>query len=1057
MGALTIIIIVVVVCVVAFYIWYFVLGKNETTPASIQLDEYSIKLYVSKQQQINILNANTLTEIQVTSDNANICSAELNIDKNSITIVGLAVGSTQVHVSSGSNTASIDVLVQYEITTDVDSLTAYTNVQTHIPTIKITNTSIPSDIKVTSSDTSVCTATFATPNISVQGVLVGQVEIIISAQYYESKIIKVRVIDPPVLNVSPVTVSVEVDKSVDMTITDEVDSWDCKIKDETIATASKSPFKITGVAAGKTSLIISGTVKDAQLVSQAIIPITVTPTPILLDVTPTSITFGVDNTETISITNTTVTNIIGKLADATVASIDENLMVTGIALGTTSVNITATLDGQPAAVTIPVVVTEIKLTASTVDVYADENADPGIVHVTSTDIDGTFTVSSSDETICTASISNKRITCKGIKAGETTIQVKGGLLKTEFNVVVHDAVSMKTDVESLTVQANKSGDITVTDSIDSLLAFVDDDTIASATIDASVCHVQGIKEGATTLTLKAVLASKKFARVSIPITVSKAETITLSASSITAYIDDNDISKVSLNILNDPVLTDIAAVSSDTDICTVAINDDKNKLVFSGVKEGTTTITVSSESIASSVDVAVTSSLPEKLEIDAESINLEVGETKTIKSVKTTTNQGYITGPSDLASYSAISNDSFTVTALKVGTDNVYFHVWVENTNGDNVYSLATIPMTITAASIKLDKNAATVYKKYEQETNPNYSVATVKVLNDPLPATLTATASDTSITASLTKDVITIKGVTAGQSSVTVSADDLVSSDIDVTVNASKDIVFDPTSLTLLVGQTSTMTIVTTLDTSPAPEISSNSTSIATVTSTTDTISVTGVAAGSTTLSTQAWISGEYAFMWPSITVTDPTTVSQTLYWAEYLEKPFTVATVTIPELDDVSVNSEDTSICTAAVSGTTVTITAVKVGNTTVSVKTGETLAVSITVTVSDPAELEVDSTTVSVAYEAEQDVTITSDLATTPSIKVKNSKNDVRATITEATSTSKAKVTYKGIIAGTMTSYIQAWLADGTCGLATIDVTITSATLKSEYVPPSKKTRK
>ncbi|MBR6878187.1 MAG: choice-of-anchor J domain-containing protein [Bacteroidales bacterium] len=138
-------------------------------------------------------------------------------------------------------------------------------------------------------------------------------------------------------------------------------------------------------------------------------------------------------------------------ADETIATVDENGVVTGVAYGTTTITIAAT-DGSGVTTTINVNVTRIDVTEITAEDVTMVNGETAIISYAVTPdnaTDASVTFTSADETIATV---DENGIVSGMSAGETTITI-ASVSNPEVSTTINVTVTSNPDAVQFTVSA----------------------------------------------------------------------------------------------------------------------------------------------------------------------------------------------------------------------------------------------------------------------------------------------------------------------------------------------------------------------------------------------------------------------------------------------------------------------------------------------------------------------------------------------------------------------------------------------------------------------------
>ena len=229
----------------------------------------------------------------------------------------------------------------------------------------------------------------------------------------------------------------------------------------------------------------------------------------------------------------------------------------------------------------------------------------------------TYTATSSDTGVATASVSGSAVTVTGVTEGNVTITVTAtdpeGLYATQsFNVAVQGGGGGNQSPISVGSISSLSVDVGDDVSVDDVSPYFSDpdgdiltytatssDTdVATASVSGSAVTVTGVAEGSVTITVTATDPEGLYATQSFNVTIqdvgggNQSPVAVGSISSMSVDVgDDASVDDVS-PYFSDPdgdILT-YTATSSDTDLATVDVSG--SVVTVSGVAEGTVTITV---------------------------------------------------------------------------------------------------------------------------------------------------------------------------------------------------------------------------------------------------------------------------------------------------------------------------------------------------------------------------------------------------------------------------------------------------------------------------------
>ncbi len=359
-----------------------------------------------------------------------------------------------------------------------------------------------------------------------------------------------------------------------------------------------------------------------------------------------------------------------------------------------------------------------------------------------------------------------------------------------------------------------------------------------------------------------------------------------------------------------------STTSSNTSVATVSLSG--NALSVTGVSAGSATITVS-DGDSGSVTVSIT--VVPLLSVNPTSLSLSAGATGTCA----------ISG--GIRPYTAASSDE-TVATVSVG-DGVLLikgasagSATITVSDGDS--SSVAVPITVVP-SLGVSKTSLSL--------SIGGATGTCTISGGATP--YSAVSSDKAVaTASVNDDTLSVKGVSAGSATITVS--DGNSGKVTVSITVAPLLRVNPTRLSLFVGATSACAVSGGV--SPYSAASSK-TSVATASVSGSLLSVKGVSAGSATITVSDGDSGKVTV---SITVAPSLSVNPT---SLSLSVGATDTCAIKGGVSPYSASSGDTSVAIVSVSGNSLSVKGVSAGSATVTVRESGSDSKTVSVTVVDP----------------------------------------------------------------------------------------------------------
>lgn len=198
---------------------------------------------------------------------------------------------------------------------------------------------------------------------------------------------------------------------------------------ESIVTAEfvDSVATITGISEGSTKLEVTDNI---TLQKDTIEAICIKPTPVHI-YTPT-VTVYVGKTYPVEINGGTGSYTIQSSNESVVTAQfqDGNAMITGVGVGSATVTVTDEITGQKDSFYVHSIIAPVELSTREVPVVVGNTEKVSIISA------GTFTVRSSDESIATATISDKNVVIKGVSEGKVTLTVTNTSTQKSETIVV---------------------------------------------------------------------------------------------------------------------------------------------------------------------------------------------------------------------------------------------------------------------------------------------------------------------------------------------------------------------------------------------------------------------------------------------------------------------------------------------------------------------------------------------------------------------------------------------------------------------------------------------
>ncbi len=750
-----------------------------------------------------------------------------------------------------------------------------------------------------------------------------------------------------------------------------------------------SILTITAVNPGTTTITVTandgrgGTVNDQFSVTVNSPPIVATP------ITDKTLAGGfgtsaIDLTNVFSDTNSDVlalSVVVANTSVVTAAISGTTLTLTEVSAGTTTITVTAN-DGKGGTVSDEfsvVINSQPVVSAAITDKIVNAGFGTTTINLSSvfSDADAdalTLSVTVANTAIVTGAISGTTLTLSEVGTGTTTVTVtandgKGGTVSDDFSVTVNSqpVVSVAITDKSLavgfgTTTINLAAVFSDADAdVLSLSVTVANTAIVTAAISGTTLTLTEVGTGSTTVTITA--NDGKGGTVSDEFTVSVSSGLVNDPPTVASPIADRTLavgfvtSTVNLSTVfsdaNADVLT-LSVTSSDVNVVTTAISG--TTLTLTEVGRGTSTITVTAnDGKGGSVQDAFTV-LVNALPVVATPI---ADQALTVGFGTTTINLSNVFSDADadvLSLSVTVANTAIvtaaisgtTLTLTEVGTGTTTVTVTANDGKGGsvadqfnvNVNALPTVASPIADRTLTVGFGTNTV----------NLSTVFSDANADPL--TLSVTSSNVNVvTAAISGTTLTLTEVGRGTSTITVTANDgkggSVSDQFTVLVNAPPTVATPIADQSLTTGfGTRTISLANVFSDADADPLTLSitvaNTAIVTAAISGTTLTLTEVGTGSTTVTVTAndGKGGSVADQF-SVNVNAPPTVASAIP-DRTLALGFGTSTVNLSAVfsdanSDVltlSVTSSDVNVVTAAISGTTLTLTEVGRGTSNITV---------------------------------------------------------------------------------------------------------------------------
>ncbi len=491
------------------------------------------------------------------------------------------------------------------------------------------------------------------------------------------------------------------------------------------------------------------------------------------------------------------------------------------------------------------------------------------------------TVDGNKSAVCEVTVTDKTIAVTGVTLNKSTLSLEVGSSETLVATVQPDNATNKNVTWS-------SSDKSV------------------ATVDAGG-KLSALKAGKTTITVTTEDGGKSaVCEVTVKEATIAVTGVTLNKSTLSLEVGGSETLVATVQPDN-ATNKNVTWSSSDKSVATV---DAGGKL--SALKTGKATITVTTEDGGKSAACAVT--VISNLVIDKSEVEVAKGITAIVNILSGSGNYSVESNNTGIAT-ATLSGTVVTITGIALGNTTVTI-------NDNETNQTKTVAVKVTHPNLAIDRSEVEVEKGITAIVNilagsGNYSVS----------------SSNTTIaTATLSGTVVTITGIAAGNTTVTIK---------DNTTNQTKtvavtvfipNLAIDKSAVEVEKGITA---IVNILAGSGNYSVNSDNATIATATLSGTVVTITGIAAGNTTVTIKDNATNQTKTV--AVKVTHP---NLAIDRSEVeVEKGKTAIVNITSGSGDYSVNSDNATIATATLSGTVVTITGIAIGNTTVTIKDNAT----------------------------------------------------------------------------------------------------------------------
>ncbi len=642
-------------------------------------------------------------------------------------------------------------------------------------------------------------------------------------------------------------------------------------------------------------------------------------------------------------------------ANAAIATVSEDGLVTAISTGTTTI-IASSSNGKQAVCLVTVnpgivPVESITLSASDLLLRVGKTAELTAIVNPADATDQEVVWTSNDESIATISVEDGKVMVTALKEGVTTItvtSVKYPSVSAECKVTVETAIIA---VEDITLNKDTL-DMTVGDT-ETLIATVTPDNATDKTVTwssanssiASVSEdglVTAISAGTTTVIASSSNGKQAVCLVTVNPGIVPVESITLSASDLLMRVGKTAELTAIVNPA-DATDPDVEWTSGDESIATISVED--GKVIVTALKEGVTTITAKAlnyPSVTADCKVTVSIIAVESIKINDvvdNKLELEEGNSRALTAtvLPEDATDKTVTWKSSNPEVVSVTADG-VVTALKGGTATIY----ASSSNGLTDECVITVPVPVK--SITLSQSELLMREGFNSEliaiVNPENATDKRVIWESSDPEV--AEVDQNGVVTAMLRDIVSANHTGTAVITVTSVSNPDIKAQCIVTVVppiiAVEDISLNKEAIEMTVGDSETLIATVTPDDATDKTVTWSSANAAIATVSEDGL-VTAISTGTTTIIASS-SNGKQAVCLvtvnPGIVPVESITLSASDLLLRVGKTAELTAIVNPADATDQEVvwTSNDESIATISVEDGKVMVTALKEGVTTITV---------------------------------------------------------------------------------------------------------------------------
>ena len=510
---------------------------------------------------------------------------------------------------------------------------------------------------------------------------------------------------------------------------------------------------------------------------------------------------------------------------------------------------------------------------------------------------GNYSAFCSDDTIVTPSVTGSKITLRGVNVGNAKVTIKDEITSLTQDISISVQADLAIPVDKLTMYENSSKEIIITQGSGKYSVTSSKKTYVEVSIQGDVVLVKGKKSGQAIVTVTDEVTSqtvKISIKVEPPLSIGVSEISVAESQTRTIAIRQGS--------------GHFSVTSDNTSYVKASVEE--REITLTGVKEGTAIVTVTDIDTSQTQDIAI--KIVKSLSIGVSEISVAENKTRTISIQK---GSGHFSVTSDNTSYvkASVKGSEITLTGVKEGTAKVTV-TDIDTSQTQDVAIKIVKSLSIGVSEISVAESQTRTIAI--QQGSGNYSVTS---------------GNQSYVTASVSRNVITLSGKFPGTTTVTVTDID-TSQTQDISITVVKSLSVGVTKISVAENKTRTISIQ---QGSGRYSVTSGNQSYVTTTVKGNVITLLGKRVGTITITvTDDMTSLPQKII---VSIVKPLSVGVTSY--NVLKNQSSVISIQQGS-GSYSVISGNTSYVKASVKGSEITLTGVEEGTAIVTFKDDETL---------------------------------------------------------------------------------------------------------------------